>query len=258
MSERDVVIAGNWKMYKTIPEAEEFVGRLAPAISDIPVTVYLAAPFTAIHALSEKAKGTKMVIGAQNMNDASEGAFTGEIAARMLVDAGAQFVILGHSERRHIFGESSAFINRKVHAALKNKLIPIVCVGETAEERKAGKTDEIVRRQLTESLEGVTAENVDSLIVAYEPVWAIGSGETPKTDEVQKEHKLVRDILADLLGQEVAEKTVLQYGGSVKPDNAKSFMDLPDVDGLLVGGASLTTESFAGILENVSTSQLNI
>lgn len=258
MADRDIIIAGNWKMYKTIPEAESFVERLAPAIKEIPISVYLAVPYTAIYPVSSKAKNTKVTVGAQNMNDASEGAFTGEVAAKMLVDAGAQFVILGHSERRHIFNESNAFINRKVMAALENSLIPILCVGETLEEREAGRTDDVVRQQLTECLADVTPKNVDSLIVAYEPVWAIGSGETATPDEVQKEHKLIRSILSDLLGDKVAKKTVLQYGGSVKPDNAKSFMDQPDVDGLLVGGASLTTESFAAILENVSTSQLNI
>lgn len=245
-------------MYKTIPEAENFVERLAPAIQDIPISVYLAVPYTAIYPVSSKAKETKITVGAQNMNDASEGAFTGEVAAKMLVDAGAQFVILGHSERRHIFSESNEFINRKVMAALESSLIPILCVGETQEERKAGRTDDVVRRQLAEGLKGVTEENVDSLIVAYEPVWAIGSGQTATPSEVQKEHKLIRSILSEILGEKVAGKTVLQYGGSVKADNAKSFMDQPDVDGLLIGGASLTTESFSAILENVSTSQLNI
>jgi len=258
MADRDIIIAGNWKMYKTIPEAESFVERLAPAIKEIPLSVYLAVPFTAIYPVSSKADGTKITVGAQNMNDASEGAFTGEVAAKMLIDAGAKFVILGHSERRHIFGESNEFINRKVMAALESKLVPILCVGETLDQRKAGETDEVVRQQLTECLAGVTAKNVDSLVVAYEPVWAIGTGETATPGEVQKVHKLIRNILADLLDKKVASKTVLQYGGSVKPDNAKSFMDQPDVDGLLVGGASLTTESFAGILENVSMSQLNI
>ncbi len=258
MAKRDVVIAGNWKMYKTIPEAVSFVERLAPAIAEIPVKVFLAVPFTAIASVSAKAEGTPMTIGAQNMNDASEGAFTGEIAAKMLVDAGAKFVILGHSERRHIFGESNEFINQKVIKALESGLLPILCVGETHEERDAGKTDEVVRQQLTECLTGVNPDNVDGLIVAYEPVWAIGSGETPTVEDAQKEHKFVREVIADLLGKKIAEKTVIQYGGSVKPHNAKEFMDQPDVDGLLVGGASLTTESFAGILENVTATQLKI
>jgi triosephosphate isomerase (TIM) len=258
MSERDVVIAGNWKMYKTIPEAESFVEKLSPAIADIPVKVYLAVPFTAIKPVSEKAEGTPVIIGAQNMNDASEGAFTGEIADKMLIDAGAKFVILGHSERRHIFGESSEFVNRKVLKALESGLQPILCVGETEEERDAGKTDEIVRQQLDESLKGIGSENVDSLMIAYEPVWAIGSGKTPSAQDAQKEHKFVREVVKELLGESIAEKIVIQYGGSVKPDNAKEFMDQPDIDGLLVGGASLTTESFAGILENVTATKLKI
>jgi len=258
MADRDVVITGNWKMYKTIPEAESFVERLAPAVKDIPLSVYLAVPYTALYPVAAKAKGSKITIGAQNMNDAFEGAFTGEIAAKMLVDAGAQFVILGHSERRRMFNESNDFINHKVITALENALIPILCIGETMEERKEGRTDDVIREQLTECLAKVTSKNVDHLIVAYEPVWAIGTGVTATTDEVQKEHKFIRGVLSDLLGKKVADKIVLQYGGSVKPENAKSFMDLSDVDGLLVGGASLTTESFAEILENVSMSQLNI
>jgi len=258
MADRDIIIAGNWKMYKTIPEAESFVERLAPAVKGIPLSVYLAVPFTAIVSVSTKADGTKITVGAQNMNDATEGAFTGEVAAKMLVDAGAKFVILGHSERRTIFGESNEFINRKVVAALENSLTPILCVGETLEERQAGQADDVVKRQLTECLAGVTSKDVDRLVVAYEPVWAIGTGKNPTPEEVQKTHKFIRGVLADLLGKKIADKTVLQYGGSVKSQNAKSFMDQPDVDGLLVGGASLTTESFAEILENVSMSQLNI
>lgn len=258
MPKRDVIIAGNWKMYKTIPEAENFVERLAPAVRDIPVKVYLAVPYTALFSVTQKAEGSNIVIGAQNMNDASEGAFTGEIAARMLTDAGARFVILGHSERRKIFGESNEFINRKVKAALESSLIPVLCVGETLEERESGKADDVVRQQLTECLDGVNESNIDSLIVAYEPVWAIGTGVTATPEDVQKEHKFVRKVLKDLLGNKVAERTVIQYGGSVKPGNAKILMDQPDVDGLLVGGASLSTETFAEILENVSLSKLNI
>ncbi|NGX57398.1 MAG: Triosephosphate isomerase [Chlamydiae bacterium] len=258
MAKRDVIIAGNWKMYKTIPEAENFVERLAPAINDIPIEVYLAVPYTALFSVAQKAEGSKITVGAQNMNDASEGAFTGEIASKMLTDAGAKFVILGHSERRQLFGETNEFINRKVKTALESSLVPILCVGETLDERNAGQTDEVVRQQLTECLDGVTPENIDSLIVAYEPVWAIGTGENATPEDVQEEHSFVRKVLEDLLGKKVADKTVLQYGGSVKPGNAKILMDQPDIDGLLIGGASLSTETFAEVLENVSTSKLNI
>ena len=233
---RTRVIAGNWKMYKTVPEAVEFVKTLAPLVADSQAEVWVAVPYTAIAAAAEVAAGTNIRIGAQNMNDASEGAFTGEIAARMLVDAGASFVLVGHSERRHLFGESDAFVNRKVKRALADGLRPIVCVGETLEQRDAGQTAEVLKEQVAGSLSGVDG----NFVLAYEPVWAIGTGRSATPEEAQKEHALLRDLVGD---------HQILYGGSVKPENASALLAQPDIDGLLVGGASLSPESFAKIVK---------
>lgn len=234
---RTRLIAGNWKMYKTVPEAVEFVKTLAPLVADSQAEVLLAVPYTAIAAAAEAAAGTNILIGAQNMNDASEGAFTGEIAARMLVDAGAKFVILGHSERRHVFGESDEFVNRKVKRALADGLRPIVCVGETLKQREAGQTDEVLEGQVEGSLRGIGGAN---FVLAYEPVWAIGTGKSATPEQAEKEHAFLRGI--------VGEHQIL-YGGSVKPENASALLAQEDIDGLLVGGASLAPESFAQIVK---------
>jgi len=250
LSSRSTVIAGNWKMYKTIDEAKAFVETLAPLIEKSQATVYLAVPFTAIHATAQlvKALDAPIVIGAQNMNDATEGAFTGEIAARMLKDAGAQFVILGHSERRHIFNESNDFINKKVKRALEDAIQPILCIGETLTQREEGETEAVLREQLLGSLEGVSSDALLKMLVAYEPVWAIGTGKVAHPDDAQAAHAHVRGVLAENWGDEVANQIVIQYGGSVKPDNAADLLSKPDVDGLLVGGASLSADSFSKII----------
>jgi triosephosphate isomerase len=246
--ERTPVIAGNWKMYKTIPEALDFIEKLVPRIEGAAAKVYIAVPFTVIAPAVEKAKDTMITIGAQNMNDASEGAFTGEIAAKMLVDAGAKFVILGHSERRRLFSESSSFVSKKVRRALQSGLQPIVCVGESLEERKANKAEELVRDQLLETLDGVSRDELAQMIIAYEPVWAIGTGENADPEQAQDMHYFCRKVLADKWGEKVAQEVIIQYGGSVKPENAKAYMSQPDIDGLLVGGASLNVESFSKIV----------
>ncbi len=247
---RPVIIAGNWKMYKTIEEAVSYVETLAPMITKSQARVYLAVPFTAIHPAAVKVKELKaqVSIGAQNMNDASEGAFTGEIAARMLTDAGAQFVILGHSERRHIFKESSSFINRKVKQALASNLAVIVCVGETLEEREEGKTESVLKEQLEESLEGLSDADFAKIALAYEPVWAIGTGKVAKPADAQKAHAFLRSVVAEKWGEECADNLVIQYGGSVKPENAAKLIYQDDIDGLLVGGASLLPETFSEII----------
>jgi triosephosphate isomerase len=247
---RPTVITGNWKMYKTIDEAVRFVKELAPLVQESTAQVYLAVPFTAIHATAEVAKSTKIVIGAQNMNDASEGAFTGEIAARMLKEAGAKFVILGHSERRKIFHETNSFINKKVKRALIEGLQPILCVGETKEEREQNKTAEVLESQISQSLADLSAEQLASLILAYEPVWAIGTDLAATPEMAQKEHEFCRSIVAKNWGSDFAEHLVIQYGGSVKPDNAKALLEQPDIDGLLVGGASLSVDSFSKIVNS--------
>ncbi|MGE3954590.1 MAG: triose-phosphate isomerase [Parachlamydiales bacterium] len=240
---RETIIAGNWKMYKTVPEARAFLDELLPLVKGTQRTVVLAVPYTAIAPCAELAKGSGVAIGAQNMNDASEGAFTGEIAARMLVDAGATFVVLGHSERRHIFGESSAFVNKKVKQALKEGLRPIVCVGETLEERQGGRTEAVLERELLKSLAGVTKKQLAKVIVAYEPVWAIGTGHTATPEMAEQVHTFLRKVLDEKWSDSSGSVPIL-YGGSVKPDNAHQLLAAEDVDGLLVGGASLTAESF--------------
>lgn len=247
---RSVVIAGNWKMYKTIEEAVSYVETLAPLIEKSQAAVYLAVPFTALFPTAQKVKelGSHLVVGAQNMNAAEEGAFTGEVAARMLSDAGAKFVILGHSERRHIFNESDAAINRKVVRALKEGLQPIVCVGETLQQREARKMKEVVKEQILNSLEGLSSLEISKIILAYEPVWAIGTGKVAQPKDAQNAHKFCREVIAGQWGAEAAEEIVIQYGGSVKPENAKKLISQEDIDGLLVGGASLLPETFSEIV----------
>jgi len=247
-AKRPVFIFGNWKMHKTIDAAVQFVKDLIPLVENSSPQIYLAVPFTAIKPVSEEAKESNIVIGAQNMNDASEGAFTGEIAGEMLKNAGAKFVILGHSERRHLFNEDNALINRKVKRAIEDGLQPVVCVGETLEEREEGKTDAVLEEQLSMSLEGLTKEQMGDVIVAYEPVWAIGTGKRPVVEDIEKAHTFCREVLAKKWTKGVANGTPILYGGSVKPENAKELLKPADVDGLLVGGASLESEIFAKIV----------
>ncbi len=254
-SSRPTVIAGNWKMYKTIDEAKTFVESLAPLIGKSQATVYLAVPFTALAPTAQlvKKREAPLLIGAQNMNDASEGAFTGEIAARMLIDAGARFVILGHSERRQLFHESSPFINKKVKRALQEGIQPIVCIGETLHQREEGETETVLKEQLLSSLEGVSAEDLSRLIVAYEPIWAIGTGKVARPKDAESAHAFIRGVVAENWGKERAEQLVIQYGGSVKPENASELLAQSNVDGLLVGGASLSAESFSNIINGSLT-----
>lgn len=247
---RPKIITGNWKMYKTIDQAADFIKAVAPLAENNPIQIFLAVPFTAIQTAAQAAQGTKLVIGAQNMNDATEGAFTGEIAAAMLKDAGAQFVLLGHSERRRYFHEDNAFINRKIKTAIANGLRPVLCVGETLTEREEGRTHEAVRVQMTEGLADLTAASLKDLIIAYEPVWAIGSGLYATPQEAEDMHTFCRQVLSEMFGSEFASTIPIQYGGSVNALNAKVLMEQADVDGLLVGGASLSLESFSQIIHN--------
>lgn len=246
-------------MYKTIDEALAFIDQIAPSVSTDGCSVFLAVPFTAIKSAADSAKGSSVVIGAQNMNDASEGAFTGEVAASMLKDAGASFVLLGHSERRRIFKEDNAFINRKVKRALESALQPIICIGETFEEREAGKTHEVIKKQLLECLEGVSKENAATLIIAYEPVWAIGSGKAATSIIAEEAHLYIREVVSDLFGEDIAVKLPILYGGSVNSENAKEFLKEADIDGLLIGSASLHPETFAkivGLCQNSQSKQI--
>lgn len=245
---RPVVITGNWKMYKTIDESLTYFHALLPLVKEAKAQVRLAVPFTMIKPLADAGKNSCISIGAQNMNDASEGAFTGEISGLMLRDAGASFVILGHSERRRLFKESSEFVNKKVKTALIEKLAITLCVGENLQENEDGKAHDILIDQLTKSLEGVTPEDFSFITIAYEPVWAVGSGIAATPLIAQEMHKFCREFIGQTWGREAADAVVIQYGGSVTPQNAKSFLDQPDIDGLLVGGASLSPETFSRIV----------
>lgn len=249
-------VVGNWKMYKTHAEAESYFADLLPRVKDTSVEVDLAVPFTLIQMAAQLTSGTKIRIGAQNMNDASEGAFTGEIAARMLVEAGAKFVILGHSERRRLFGETDALVNRKLKQALQNSLEPILCVGETLAERQDGKTHEVLERQIKEGLAGIPPEQLDKLYIAYEPVWAIGAGKTAAPQIAEEAHTFIRQSLTTLTEPQMASRTILLYGGSVHPRNSGALLEQPNVDGLLVGGASLSPELFGQIVNAFHTSPL--
>lgn len=250
---RPKIITGNWKMYKTIDQTADFIKALAPLVENSSDEIFLAVPFTVIQTAVQAAKGTKLVIGAQNMNDATEGAFTGEIAAAMLKDAGAQFVVLGHSERRRYFHEDDAFINRKLKRAVKDGLRPVLCVGETLQEREENKTQESVKKQLTQGLADLASTELTNLILAYEPVWAIGSGLYATPQEAEEMHLFCRQVLAELFDPDFAATIPIQYGGSVNALNAKILMEQPDVDGLLVGGASLSLESFSQIIHNTAS-----
>jgi triosephosphate isomerase len=250
--QKQPVIIGNWKMYKTIEEAVSFVNKLAPEIKESKAAVYLAVPYTAIKSVVEAVKGTSIVVGGQNMNDATQGAFTGEIAVRMLLDLGAHFVLLGHSERRRFFHEDDAFINRKVDRALTDGLQPILCVGETAEERDQGKTEEVLTRQLKECLNNIDPSRIDSLMIAYEPVWAIGTGKIATTEQAQAMHQFCRHWIQETYGPQASAQLKILYGGSVTPENAAEMLKQADIDGLLVGGASLSVESFSQIITSTS------
>lgn len=239
---RAPLIIGNWKMYKTFPEAKSFIESLNNS-----KTAYLAVPYTLIQPLSALNK-PNVVIGAQNMNDASEGAFTGEISGRMLKDAGAKFVVLGHSERRQFFKEDNLFIQKKVKRALSDGLDVILCVGETLEQHENHKTEEVLEKQLTESLGDLKEGDFDHLSIAYEPVWAIGTGLAATAEEAEKEHSFIRSLIDKRWGKGASSKVKILYGGSVKPENAEYFLKQADIDGLLIGGASLNVDSFGTIL----------
>lgn len=252
-SNRPIIVTGNWKMHKTIEEAREFAQTLIPMIQSSPVKAYLAVPYTIIFPLAEVVHDQPLTIGAQNMNDASEGAFTGEVAGKMLKDAGARFVLIGHSERRRLFQENNAFINRKMNRAIEVGLQPVLCIGETKEERDRGLTRDIITAQLLECLMGIKPESLNNLILAYEPVWAIGTGLSATPEQAQEAHHFCREILGKFLSPEQANQIVIQYGGSVTPANAKELIKQPDIDGLLVGGASLSLESFSQIVNDSSS-----
>lgn len=246
--DKDLIIIGNWKMYKSSSEAVEFIKQLTPLVKDSKATIGLAVPFTAIESCSKAAKGTSIDIGAQNINDAREGAFTGEIAASMVKNAGATFVIVGHSERREYFNEDNTFIHAKVLRALSEGLKVILCIGETSEQREKNH-EEILHTQLQEGLKEVPAEKVDQIMIAYEPVWAIGTGQSATPEIAQETHAFCRSLLTEIFSDKGNTVPIL-YGGSVKPENAKSLLEKPDINGALVGGASLEVKSFSAIIHS--------
>lgn len=247
---RKPFIAGNWKMYKKISEAVQFASEFKNTVKGVSDRdILICAPFTMIAQLVEELQGTNVMVGAQNMYFEKEGAFTGEVSPVQLVDAGAKFVILGHSERRHVFGEKDELINKKVHAALAHGLSPILCVGELIEEREAGKTEAVVKKQTVEGFKGLTEEQALKVTIAYEPVWAIGTGKTATPEDADNVHAYIRKVLKEIYNQNVADKMVIQYGGSVKPDNVDALMAKENIDGALVGGASLKVDSFTRIVK---------
>lgn len=244
------VVAANWKMNKTQGEARQFVADFLPRAKAIEgVEMVICPPFTALAAVAEGLRGVPVGLGAQNMSHQAPGAFTGEVAAEMLVDAGCSHVILGHSERRTLYGEGDQLVGEKVRVAASAGLTPILCIGESLEERDAGKTDAVNRRQLLAGLAGLKGEQIARVIIAYEPIWAIGTGRNCEPAEAQRTIRTIRDVLAEAFGRDLAGQVRIQYGGSVKPTNMTEYMAQPDIDGALVGGASLDPASFAAICE---------
>jgi triosephosphate isomerase len=248
---RRVIIAGNWKMYKTIQESIELVNLLKRSVVDVSeVEIVVCPPFTSLSDVREVILESNIKLGAQDCYWEKEGAFTGEVSCAMLKSAGCEYVIVGHSERRQYFGETNETVNKKAKAALKEGLKPIVCVGERIEERKAGKTFDVIKDHVTNSLAGLTRDDMLKTVIAYEPVWAIGTGLTATKEQAEEVHKYIRGLLQKMYDAELAGSVRIQYGGSVKPDNIKELISQEDVDGALVGGASLKSDSFSQIIKN--------
>ena len=245
---RRKVIAGNWKMNMLPNEAINFIEELTPLVSDTKNEVILCVPYTDLFYSLLNVQGTNIKIGAQNMHWEEKGAYTGEISAQMLKSIGVEYVIIGHSERRQYFAETDESVNKKIKAAFENNLNPIVCVGETLEQREEGKTEEIITNQTRLALEGLTNEQVKNTIIAYEPIWAIGTGKTATSEDANNSIKAIRKEIEKNYGKEVAEEVIIQYGGSVKSQNAKELFTTSDIDGGLVGGASLKVEEFSKIV----------
>jgi triosephosphate isomerase (TIM) len=248
---RRPLIAANWKMFKTISETEAFLKSfLSQFPKGIEADVVICPTFTSLETAGRLLKGSAVSLGAQNLNENKSGAYTGEISGSMLVAAGCQYVIIGHSERRQYFGETDSLVNKKIKAAFENNLTPIACVGESLAEREANKTIEVVSRQVKAALEGLPSQNTQRIVIAYEPIWAIGTGKTATTAQAQEVHLAIRDILKDQYGSSTAHAVRILYGGSVKPDNMAALMSQEDIDGGLVGGASLEPESFVKIVSD--------
>jgi len=245
-----MIIAGNWKMYKTAREALEFVNALKRQLYDIEdIDIVLCPPFTALSEATEALVESNIAVGAQDVHWEQEGAFTGEVAAPMLKDIGVQYAIIGHSERRQYFGETNESVRKKTKAALQFGLLPIVCVGENLKEREGNHTFDVIKTQCEESLSGFTPEEFGKIIIAYEPVWAIGTGKTATPAQAQEVHKFIRNLLTKMYNENIAKATRILYGGSVKPENIAELASQSDIDGALVGGASLKEDSFVKIVK---------
>jgi len=246
---RTPLIAGNWKMFKTVHEAVAFAKEFKVVVKDVVgVDIVLAPPFTAVHPVAEAVRATNVAVAAQDLYWEREGAFTGEVSAAMVREAGAEYAIIGHSERRRLFGETDVIVNRKVRAALASDLRPIVCIGESLEERESGTTHAVLDRQLRDGLDSMTPEQVTGIVLAYEPVWAIGTGRNATAAQAQDAHAHIRGRLRQWFGADAAEQVRILYGGSVKPDNIDELIREADVDGALVGGASLDVRGFGEIV----------
>jgi triosephosphate isomerase len=251
-SNRKPIIAGNWKMYKTVADGLVLVTALKKelvGVSDTDVEVVVCPPFTALYAVGALLQGSSIKLGAQNVHWEKEGAFTGEVAAPMLKESGVAYAIVGHSERRQYFGETNEGVNKRAKAALASGIRPIICVGETLAQREAGQTEAVVRDHVAGGLAGFTRDAMLDTVIAYEPVWAIGTGKTATPAQAQEVHAFIRELLAAMFDSRVAEKVRVQYGGSVKPDNAKELLGQSDIDGALVGGASLDAKGFGDIVK---------
>ena len=250
MSDRTPLIAGNWKMHKTLSEAEETARQLSELVAGVADReIMIAPPFTALAALSGILRYSNILVGAQNLYWETEGAYTGEISPVMLLSAGCTHVIIGHSERRQLFGETDETVNRRLRAALENRLVPLFCVGETEQERESNETFSVLDKQVTKGLEGFSSGDLATLVIAYEPVWAIGTGKTATSDQAQEVHQFLRSLIEKRFGNALAKSVRILYGGSVKPANISELMGMMDIDGALVGGASLSAETFSQIVK---------
>ena len=250
MSKRRPLIAGNWKMHKTCGESIKSAQKLKDLVDDVIDTDIMIAPtFTSLHPVFNTIKGSRIDLGGQNLHWETEGAFTSEISGDMLKSAGCSFVIIGHSERRQYFGETDDGVNKKIAAAAKHGLIPVMCIGETEKQREAGQTFSVLDKQVTIGLEGLSLEEAATLVIAYEPIWAIGTGKTATKEQAQEVHRYLREWMGNHYAETLADSTRILYGGSVKPDNVTALMAQPDVDGALVGGASLDADTFSKIVK---------
>jgi triosephosphate isomerase len=250
MQHRTPLIAGNWKMYKTSSEAMETAAQLVKRVADADaIDIMIAPPYTALESVAAVIKDSRVSLGAQDLFWETEGAYTGQISAEMLVAAGCRYVIIGHSERRQYFGETDETVNKKIKAALRVDLKPVVCVGETEAEREAGQTFSVLDKQVRMGLNKYFIDDLTSLVIAYEPVWAIGTGKTATEEQAQEAHQYIRSLVEELYGNTLSDSIRILYGGSVKPENITGLMARPDIDGALVGGASLDAESFSKIVK---------